>query len=59
MFVGPFGLNFAYLPHPEGHEVLGRYFTPVTLFLGLFLMQGTTLLIRFLITRFGKLKQQL
>ena len=59
LFVGPFGFNFAYLPHPRGHELLGPYFPLVTLFLGLFLMQGTTLLIRFLITRVGKLKRKI
>jgi uncharacterized membrane protein len=59
LFVGSFGFNFAYMPHPHGRELLGVYFPLVTLFLGLFLMQGTTLLIRFLITRVGKLKQRI
>jgi len=58
-YAGSFGFNFAYMPHPHGRELLGPYFTPVTMFLGLFLMQGTTLLIRFFITRFGKLKQKI
>jgi uncharacterized membrane protein len=59
LFAGPDGFNFAYLPHPHGHELLGTYFPLVTLFLGLFLMQGTTMLIRFLITRVGRLKQRI
>lgn len=59
MFVGEGEFNIAYLPHPHGREVLGVYFPIVTMFAGLFLMQGTTLLIRFLITRFGKLKQKI
>ena len=59
LFVGPFGFDFAYMPHPHGRELLGPYFPLVTLFLGLFLMQGTTLLIRFLITRVGRLKQKI
>jgi len=59
MFVGRFGFNLAYMTHPEGHEVLGPYFTAVTMISGLLLMQGTTLLIRFLIARFGRLKQRI
>jgi len=59
MFVGPRGMDIAYMSHPRGQEVLGPYFTLVMMFAGLFLMQGTTLLLRFLINRFGKLKQKI
>ena len=59
LFVGRDGVNIAFLPHPTGHDVLGPYFIPVALVAGYLLMGGTTFFIRFLIRRFGKLKQKI
>ncbi len=58
-FVGSHGLNMAQFPIQHGQEVLEKWFIPVALIVGLLLMQGTTMLLRSLIWRFGKLKQRI
>jgi uncharacterized membrane protein len=59
LYAGKDGVNIAYLPNPHGPDVLGNFFIPVALITGLLLMQGTSLLLRFLIGRFVRLKKQL
>ncbi|HEY6351217.1 MAG TPA: hypothetical protein VI636_17575 [Candidatus Angelobacter sp.] len=58
-YVSKHGLNLAQFPHQYGHEVLQTWFIPITLVLGLLLMQGTTMLLKFLIWHFRKLKQRI
>jgi uncharacterized membrane protein len=59
LYVGKQGVNIAYLPNPHGPDVLGNFFIPVALIAGVLLMQGTSVLLRFLIGRFVKLKTKL
>lgn len=58
-YVSRHGLNLAQFPNQYGHEVLQTWFIPITLVLGLLLMQGTTMLLKFLIRHFRKLKQRI
>jgi len=58
-YVSRHGLNLAQFPNQYGHEVLQSWFIPITLVVGLLLMQGTTMLLKFLIRHFRKLKQKI
>ena len=59
IFISDHALNLARFPEPPpGTEILGVYFIPVAVFLGFLFTLGTTLAIRFVVRRFGKLKQK-
>jgi uncharacterized membrane protein len=58
-FVGREGLNLAAWPVPHGMAVLDPYFIPISILVGYLLTLGTTLLIRFLMRHFRKLKQRI
>jgi uncharacterized membrane protein len=59
VFVGDEGLNLARFPEPPpGTEILGSYYVPVAVFLGFLFTLVTTLAIRFVVRRFGRLKQK-
>lgn len=59
MFVSDYCINLAGFPEPpSGTEILGPYFIPVAVFLGFLFTLGTTVAIRFVVRRFGKLKQR-
>jgi uncharacterized membrane protein len=59
MFLSEQGLNLARFPEPpQGAEILGVYYIPVAVFVGFLFTLGTTLAIRFVARRFGKLKQK-
>ena len=59
VFVSEQGLNLAHFPGPPpGAEILGNYYAPVAVFLGFLFTLGTTLAIRFVVRRFGRLKQK-
>ncbi len=59
VFISEQGLNLARFPEPPaGSEVLGIYYVPVAVFLGFLFTLGTTVAIRFVARRFGKLKQK-
>jgi uncharacterized membrane protein len=59
MFVSEQGINLARFPGPPpGVEMLGAYYIPAAVFLGFLFTLGTTLAIRFVVRRFGKLKQK-
>lgn len=60
VFIGREGLNLARFPAPpHGTEVLGAYYVPLAVVLGYLFTFGTTLLIRFVMRRFGRLKQKI
>jgi uncharacterized membrane protein len=59
LFVSEQGINVARFPDPPpGVEVLGPYYIPFAVFLGFLCTLGTTLAIRFVVRRFGRLKQK-
>jgi uncharacterized membrane protein len=59
VFVSGEGVDLTHFPDPPmGTEVLGPYYIPVAVFVGYLLTLITTLSIRFVIRRFGKLKQR-
>lgn len=59
VFISEQGLNLARFPEPPpGTEILGIYYVPVAVFLGFLFTLGTTLAIRLVVRRFGKLKQR-
>lgn len=59
VFLSEQGLNIARFPEPPpGAEILGAYYIPVAVFVGFLFTLGTTLAIRFVARRFGKLKQK-
>ena len=59
VFVSSQGLNLARFPNvPPGTELLGIYYVPVAILLGYLLTVGTTIMIRSVIRRFGRLKQR-
>jgi uncharacterized membrane protein len=58
VFLSEQGLNIARFPGPPpGTEILGVYYIPVAVFVGFLFTLGTTLAIRFVARRFGRLKQ--
>lgn len=60
VFVSGEGVNLARFPDPPpGTEVLGAYYIPIAVVVGYLLTLATTLLIRFIMRRFGKLKQRI
>jgi uncharacterized membrane protein len=60
VFVSEQGLNLARFPDaPPGTELLGAYYIPVAIVLGYLFTLVTTVLIRFIVRRFGKLKQKI
>jgi uncharacterized membrane protein len=59
LFVSEQGINLARFPAPPpGAEILGPYYIPFAVFTGFLCTLGTTLAIRFIVRRFGKLKQK-
>lgn len=59
LFVSEQGINLARFPDPPvGTEMLGAYYIPAAAFAGFLCTLGTTLAIRFVVRRFGKLKQK-
>lgn len=59
VFVSSEGIDLTHFPDPPmGTEILGPYYIPVAVFVGYLLTFITTLAIRFVIRRFGKLKQR-
>ncbi len=59
LYVSNQGVNLAHFPGiPPGTDVLGIYYIPVAILLGYLLTVGTTMLIRSVIRRFGRLKQR-
>jgi uncharacterized membrane protein len=58
-FVGRDGLNLADWPLPHGVAVLDSYFIPIAVLLGYLFTLGTTVIIRFVMRNFGKLKQKI
>lgn len=59
LFVSNKGLNLASFPNPPmGTEILGPYYVPIAVIVGYLFTFVTTLAIRFVIRRFGKLKQR-
>ena len=60
VFVSAEGIDLTHFPDPPmGTEVLGPYYIPIAVFVGYLLTFITTLAIRFVIRRFGKLKQRI
>lgn len=58
-FISEQGLNLAnFSDPPMGRDVLGAYYIPVAVFVGYLFTFATTLAIRFVVRRFGKLKQK-
>ena len=58
-FVSEQGVNVARFPAPPpGVEMMGPYYIPFAVFLGFLCTLATTLAIRFVVRRFGKLKQK-
>ena len=59
VFVSEHCINLAHFPtQPSGVEMLGPYYIPVAVFVGYLFTLVTTLAIRFVVRRFGKLKQK-
>lgn len=58
-YISRHGLNLAQFPDQYGHEVLAPWFIPICLALGLLTIHGTTVLLKFLIRHFRKLKQRI
>jgi uncharacterized membrane protein len=59
LFVSEQGINLARFPtQPSGVEILGPYYIPLAVLLGYLFTFATTLAIRFVVRRFGKLKQK-
>ena len=59
LFVGSEGINLARFPVPPmGTEILGVYYIPVAVVVGYLFTFVTTLAIRFVVRRFGILKQK-
>jgi uncharacterized membrane protein len=59
VFISEQGLNLARFPEPPpGSEILGIYYVPVAVFLGFLFTMGTTVAIRLVVRRFGKLRQK-
>lgn len=60
LFVTNQGIEIARFPTmPPGTDLLGVYYIPVAVILGYLFTFGTTLLIRFIMRRFGQLKQKI
>jgi HAAS domain-containing protein len=59
LFVGKYGFTLARFPEPQGVDVLGFFYIPVAVVLGYLFAVGTTVLIRSLVRRLGKLKQKI
>jgi uncharacterized membrane protein len=59
LFVSEHAINLARFPtQPSGVEMLGPYYIPVAVFVGYLFTLVTTLAIRFVVRRFGNLKQK-
>jgi len=59
VFISDPGLNLARFPDPpQGSEIFGIYYVPVAVLLGFLFTLGTTVAIRLVVRRFGKLKQK-
>jgi uncharacterized membrane protein len=59
VFVSDQGVNLTRFPAPPpGVEVLGAYYIPVAVFAGFLFTLVTTLVIRFVVRKFGRLKQR-
>ncbi|HEY1938608.1 MAG TPA: hypothetical protein VGJ33_11790 [Candidatus Angelobacter sp.] len=59
LFVSEHCINLAGFPiQPSGVEMLGPYYIPVAVFVGYLFTLVTTLAIRFVVRRFGNLKQK-
>jgi uncharacterized membrane protein len=59
IFVSDQGVNLARFPvPPAGVEVLGPYYIPIAVFAGFLFTLVTTLVIRFVVRKFGMLKQK-
>jgi uncharacterized membrane protein len=59
VFVSEQGINLARFPGPPpGVEMLGPYYIPLAVLFGFLFTFATTLAIRFVVRRFGKLKQK-
>jgi uncharacterized membrane protein len=57
-FIGD-GFNLASFPVQRGHEVLASWFIPITVVAGYLATLGTTMLIRFLIRHFTRLRKKI
>lgn len=58
-YVSNHGLNLAQFPDQYGHEILQPWFIPICLAAGLLVIHGTTLLLKFLIGHFRRLKERI
>jgi uncharacterized membrane protein len=58
-YINEYGFNMAQFPVQHGHEVLPNYFIAITVLAGYLLTLGTTLLIRFLISRLSQLRKRI
>lgn len=58
-YVSRHGLNLAQFPDQYGHEVLAPWFIPICLAVGLLVIHATTLLLKFLIGHFRRLKERI
>lgn len=58
-FVGANELMLGRWPAPHATAVLDHYFIPISILVGYLFTVGTTLLIRFIMRNFGKLKQKI
>jgi uncharacterized membrane protein len=59
VFLSDQGLNLARFPEaPRGVEIMGVYYIPVAIVLGYLFTVGTTVLIRLVMRRLGRLKQR-
>jgi hypothetical protein len=59
MYAGPDGFNIAYQDHPAGHDIAGPYFIPIAIVAGFLITFVTTISLKVLIRRFGKIKQRI
>lgn len=59
MYAGPDGFNIAYQDHPAGHDIAGPYFIPIAIIAGFLITLVTTISLKALIRRFGKIKQRI
>ena len=58
-FISDIGPNLASFPAQRGHEVLAPWFIPIAVVVGYLATLGTTLLIRFLVRHFSRLRQKI
>jgi hypothetical protein len=59
IYTGMDGLNVGYTDHPVGHDIAGPYFIPLAVVLGFLITFATTMALRVLIQKFGKIKQRI